>query len=411
MNKRNIALILPIIFSLFSCANGTTSSIKEQVLANLLKGVNVNVNGKETITYPSDYSYLSKTYDITLDRDYKTIKESDGSLTPAVRENTNHSFETFIKGDDGFAIREYLTYDNKVFEEVYKIAGNKIIYNERFANPFEYIDVEDIEDDYSLDLVKATYIVESFTSLQYAVKEAKFVVDGSYATSLEVKMFDRIDSIATNETDYIDLVNSLELKILFDYEVNEINHLSPRDVVDSKIENAFSNLETYTINASYEGSQDNLTIYVSSDDVFIHSGYNSALNDGDKYYKYMGENFYDEYTYSSNNGEFELTNFDLNKDLFLPNFSGFSSNILLKNSDDIYSFDTVSSKYGATKLIIPQYGNFDGLGINGTVSLKDNLLDRISFRVYPTTPFNITQKFSNINNTSIPSWLDVSLIK
>ena len=57
----------------------------------------------------------------------------------------------------------------KLFEEVYKIAGNKIIYNERFANPFEYIDVEDIADDYSLDLVKATYIVESFTSLQYAV--------------------------------------------------------------------------------------------------------------------------------------------------------------------------------------------------------------------------------------------------
>lgn len=411
MNKRNIALVIPILFTMFSCSNGENNPSKEQVLANLLNGVNVNIIGEETITYPSNYSYLSKTNDIVLDRDYKMIKESDGRLTPAVRENTNNSFETFIKGEDGFAIREYLTHDNKVFEEVYKIAGNKIIYNERFANPFEYIDVEDIKDDYSLDLTKATYIVESFTSLQYAVKEAKFVINDNYATSLEVKMFDRIDSIATNATDYIDLVNSLELDISFNYEVNEINHLTPRNEADSKIKNAFENLNTYTINATYEGSQDNLTIYVTREDIFIHNGNNNALNDGDKYYKFMGENYYDEYTYLASSGEFELTNFDLSKDLFLPDFKGFSSNILLKNSDNIYSFDVVSAKYGATKLIVPQYGNFDGLGISGTVSLKDDVLENISFRVYPTTPFNITQKFSNVNDTSIPSWLDTSLIK
>ena len=410
MKKTNVLLTIPLLFGFVSCSSNNEVSIQDKIINSILEGVNIKVEGIESITYPDNYSYLSKKTPISIDRDYKKIKEKDGSLTPAVRVNTDYDFSTYIKNKEGYAYSEYLLFNNEVYEEILKISGNKIIYNERFSNPFEYVDSSDIDNDFSLDLVKATFVVESLTGLQYQVKEAKFNVENNVASSLDLVMFDRIDIVETSETEEIFLTSKLELNINFTYGINEITHLSPRSLNDKIIKNAFSSLTNYTLIASIE-EQNPITVYVTEKDILFHYGKDEALNDNDKYYKNVSPGVYDEYTYSFANGEFVLSDFEIKEDEFLPIFRKFSSDVLIKDSKNVYYFDAISSRYGLEKLVLPEFKVNGDYGISGSIILKNDSIDTITSKFYPTSPYTITQKFINQGTTSLPDWFDESLVK
>lgn len=409
MKKSNILLILPVLLSFVSCSN-KEATIQEQIVNSILNGVNVKIEGEERVSYPENYSYLDTVSPISIDRDYVKIKDKNGKSAPAVRENTDGDFTTYFKNEEGYAYREYLTFDNKVYEEIYEISGNMIIFNERFSNPFEFIETDDISSSFELDLTKATFLVESYTGLQYSVKEAKFNVENNKATSLDLVINDRIDIIAESETSEILLTSSLALNIDFTYGVNQISHLSPRKLNDKTLKNAFKNLTNFTLNASLESVSDTLTVYKTSSDIFFHYGKNESLNDGDKYYKSMSNGLYDEYTYSFASGEFEITNFDIEEKTFLPKYTDFSSDVLIKNSENVYEFDAASAKFALESMIVPEFGITGGLGMYGTLTLKDGNVDTISGKFYPSNPFNITQKFTNVGSTNLPDWFDTSLI-
>ena len=410
MKKRNILLIIPMLLGFVSCGNGSNSSTQEQIINSILSGVNVKIYGEEKVAYPEIYSYMDTVTPISIDRDYIKIKEKNGKLTPAVRENTDGDFTTYIKNEEGYAYREYLTFDNEVYEEIYKISGNKIIFNERFSNPFEYIEAEDISSTFELDVTKATFLVESYTGLQYAVTAAKFNVENNKAKSLDLTISDRIDVIAESETSEILLTSSLSLRIDFAYGVSDISHLTPRKSNDKTLKNAFKKLTNFTLDAAVENINDSLTVYKTDSDIFFHYGKNESLNDGDKYYKSISNGLYDEYTYSFASGEFEITNFDIDEKAFLPKFRDFSSDVVLKSSENVYEFDAVAAKFALESLMIPEFGVTGGLGMYGTLTLKDGNVDTISGKFYPNGPFNITQKFTNVGSTNLPDWFDTSLI-
>ena len=411
MKKR--LLLLPLLGFIVACSPSNSEfSTKDFLLAYLLDGVNVKIEGKETKKFPSEYSYLDEEVFISIDRDYDTIKENNGSLTPAIRENSDNAFTTYFRGEGGEAVSEFYTPKNEVVTFPLSINGNKILFNEYFANPFEYIDTTDIGDDYSLNPVKASFVVESYTGLQYAVSEAKFVVEGNKATALNLKLRERIDLVAESETSNILIKSNAELNINFDYNIGEIKHLSPRKVADNDIKKAFSSLDNYTLQVSTNISDSTVEAYVTNGDIFLHQGIGQiGLNNGDRYYKNIGGGYYDEYTYLSETNEFILSNFDTKKEQFVPNFNQFSPNILLKDSENVYEFDYAAAKYGLEAVILPGFGTNNGLGLQGFVTLKNGKIDEINGSFNSSTPFSVNQKFINHGKTTMPSWLDLSLIK
>lgn len=411
MKKR--LLLLPLLGFIVACSpSNPSATTNDYILAYLLDGVNVKIEGKETKTFPSEYSYLDEEVSFSIDRDYDTIKEKNGSLTPAIRENSEGSFTTYFRGSDGAAVGEFYSAKNEVVTSPLRINGNRILFNEYFANPFEYIDSTDIGEDYTLNPVKAGFVVESYTGLQYAVSEAKFVVEDKKATALNIKLHKRMDLIAESETSNILIESHAELSINFAYDIGEINHLSPRKAADNTIKKAFTNLNNYTLQVTTDASETSVEAYVTNGDVFLHQGVGTVgLVNGDRYYKNIGDGYYDEYIYLSESNEFILSNFDTRKEQFIPNYDQFSSNILLKDSDNVYEFDYAAAKYGLEAVMLPGIGTNDGSGLQGYVTLKNGKIDEIKGSFDSSMPFTVTQKFMNQGTTSMPSWLDVSLIK
>ena len=143
MNKKYLALVLPLLL-ITSCGQTgnptseptteTPSVLKEaqpavdinEVIANLLNNVNVKVTGVEKNVYPTGYELYNTVNKINVDRDYAKIVESDGSVTPAVRDNLDPSFRTYLKAKDGGTIYEMLEADNTVKEYEYRINYNNI---------------------------------------------------------------------------------------------------------------------------------------------------------------------------------------------------------------------------------------------------------------------------------------------
>ena len=175
MNKKYLALVLPLVL-LTACgqtSNPTTTPTTEtptvlkeaqpsvdinQVISSLLNNVNVKVTGLEKNIYPEGYELYNTVNKISVDRDYAKIVEEDGSVTPAVRDNLDPSYRTYLKAKDGGTIYEMLEPNNTVKEYEYRINYNKVLFNEKFGNPFEYLDFSDISIDGDVNLVKTNFI-------------------------------------------------------------------------------------------------------------------------------------------------------------------------------------------------------------------------------------------------------------
>ncbi|MDD7316294.1 MAG: hypothetical protein PUG55_02535 [Bacillales bacterium] len=407
MRKINGILILPLMLIVASC-NKNNIDPKNNIIQKLLECVNIKISGNEYVSYPDKYSYLNSTTPININRDYKTIIEPNGNKTPAVRDNNN--FITYFRGENGQAISEVLTSDNQVVSKNYQYYGLDILYSDLFANPFEFIDTIDIGEDYSLTNSKASFIIEKFTGLNYAVKDAKFVIDSDVAKSLLINTYDRQEAIVT-QNGFIDVNYSLDIKIDFDYTIGNIEHLTPRKEADNVLKEAFNNNQNYTMTFESDSLTSDYIIYVTEEATLIHKGINDiGLNDGDEYYQKASENSYIKYSYSSSTNKFSIKNMNVAKEEFLPNLSSVSPNILLKSSDNIYLFDKQAATYGLEKMILPMFSVNSGSGNQGTLIIKDGHFSSLTAQFGDYNSLLITQNYSNYGNTSLPDWFDQSII-
>ncbi len=407
MRKINGILILPLMLIVASC-NKNNIDPKNNIIQKLLECVNIKISGNEYVSYPDKYSYLNSTTPININRDYKTIIEPNGNKTPAVRDNNN--FITYFRGENGQAISEVLTSDNQVVSKNYQYYGLDILYSDLFANPFEFIDTIDIGEDYSLTNSKASFIIEQFTGLNYAVKDAKFVVDSDLAKSLLINTHDRQESIVT-QNGFINVNYSLDIKIDFDYTIGNIEHLTPRKEADNVLKEAFNNNQNYTMTFESDSLTSDYIIYVTEEATLIHKGINDiGLNDGDEYYQKASENSYIKYSYSSSTNKFSIKNMNVTKEEFLPNLSSVSPNILLKSSENIYLFDKQAATYGLEKMILPMFNVNSGSGNQGTLIIKDGHFSSLTAKFGDYNSLLITQNYSNYGTTSLPDWFDQTLI-
>ncbi len=413
MKRRNILLMLPLLLLTTSC-NETSSNnlgnIKYNIINKLLDNVNIQITGKETVTYPDEYNYLSSSTKIDINRDYKTINEEDGSKTPAIRENENGVFTTYFQGQDGQVVKEFLNSKNEVVSVNYQPSGIPLLFSEYFANPFNYIDESDIGDDYSLNLAKANLLVESYTGYQYAVKEAKFNVENNVATSLNIKFFDKVNGLVSSD-ETISITNSLSLDINFDYDISEIKHCASRTLANDSLTDAFKSYENFTMTFESDATSETCVAYVTKDAIYIHKGIkNIGVADGDIYYK-KNNDVYDQYVYNAAESKFTLDNFDVKLNDILPNIESISPNILIQESNNVFTFDNVAACYSLEDFILPNYSVSSGLGLYGTLILKNGKISKLYAKFNKNSPFSITQNYYSYGTTSMPSWLDTTSIR
>ena len=413
MNKKNLLLILPLLAVVTSCgptSNGNTDLSK--VIDNLLNNVNVSIEGNETITFDEGYEFLNSTNEIKVNRDYSKIVEEDGSLTPAIRDNTNNAFKTYFRAKDGGTVYEILNPDNTVQECEYRINYNKVLFNERFSNPFEYIDETDIDENGNLSLVKANLVVDYYTGLLTSPKSAKFTFDGNKATSLKIEFNPRYDLIETSSTFILGVAN-YDLDINFAYDVVPLTHLTPRSGADEHITNALTNKNNYTVTFEIDINTAKSTTFVTENAIFVQNNIDSVgPTDGDKFYKKVGENTYESYIYKASAGKFNIDELSVNISKIIPDISTVNPNIFKKESGKNYVIDSIAAPNSLDNFVVPQFIIGDGYGTNGIVKLDEN--DNISqYRgtYYFETYFTVTQNYSNYGSTTLPSWLDVDNIK
>ncbi len=407
MKLKKLLFIIPLLAGLVGCNKGVDTT---SVIDSLLNGFNVTVSGTETITYPDNYTYLNKVNQINIDRDYCNIKNSDGTITHAVRENTNYAFTTYFEGPEGETIMEVYKEDNTVSSVQYKVNGNLVLFNEKFENPFIYIDEADLSSDYKLNKAKANLIVEEITGYQVAVKNAKLIVKDGKAIGLDVDFIDRIDAILT-ETDELFVKHIYEMNISFNYGVKKIAHLKPKAKADSNVNKAFEEKSNFTLTFNSNATYANTIIYVTDNAIYQHNGINVVgAAAGDVYFKKVGDS-YERYAYNKNSNKWNLEQLDVKRSAILPDLSVVSSNLVEKIGDTIYSLDYASSYFTLDNFVIPSYSLGNGFGISATLKIENgNLVSFVGmFNVSKT--INIVQNYFDYGTTSIPSWLDVSLIK
>lgn len=416
MKKINLLFVLPLLTSIVACGNPTEETPAETnidvVLYNLLDNINVEITGSEDIIFAEPLAHLNSSNTLNINRDYSTILEDDGSKTPAIRENTNNDFTTYFRGEDGETVYEVLNADNTVAIEEYRINYNKVNFNEKFSNPFNYIDSSNIDENYNLDTVKATYIAEAFTGYTRFANSATFVIENNYAKELKFTFADRVNLIETAEGN-ITATSKFNLNIKFNYDVEPIKHLEPRTGADEFITSALKNSNNFTMTFNTDLLTARATVYVTEEAIYFQNDINSiGPKDGDVFYKRIAENEYESYVYKSSVEKFNLDSLSVKKSAILPDLSKIDPNILLKSSTSVYYFDKISAENVLNKFTLPYFQIDDGEGINGTLKLDEN--NNISYlraMFYPSSPFTVTQNYYDYGTTQIPAWIDVNEIK
>ena len=416
MKLNKFALVLPLILAAVSCGptqNPSEGPIdKAALIEKLLDNVNVKVSGEETIEFEEPYQYLSHSTPIEVNRDYSKIHEEDGTLTPAIRDNTDFAFTTYLKAADGGTYLEYLNPDNTVITKEYRINYNKVLFNEYFANPFDYVDETDFDDEGNLNLVKANLIVELLTGITAAPKTAKFIIENNTITSLDLTFNPRVDIIDGGSVVVVGVCD-YNLDIDFSYNVAPLTHLTPRTGADQHITKALTNKSNFTITFETDLADAKATIYVTEDAIYYQNAINDiGPSDGDVYFKKVGEDTYESYVYKSSVGKFNIDTLSNKISAILPDLSKINPNILVHDSGKNYLIDSYTALNSLDEFIIPTYVIEDGFGMYGSVKIDENdNLSQFKGTFYPTSPFNITQNYFNYGTTSIPSWLDTNSIK
>lgn len=409
MKHFKLFLVLPLILAGNSCGNEKPTI--DKLLDQLLDNVNVKVLGSEKIRYDEDYKYLDETTIISLDRDYSKIKEEGKKDVPAVRQDLYGISTVFVKNEDGGTGIEVLNSDNTVSVKEYRINHNKVLYNEYFGNPFEYISESDIDEEYNLSTLKANLIIETYTGYTVSVKSAKLLVEDNKVTGLDLEIHDRIDGIESTDG-YVHSTISYDFDITFSYDVAPITHLAPRTGADESITSALTNKSNYTMTFTSDASTQQSTVYVTEEAIYIHHSINKiGAVDGDIYYKKTDANTYEKFVYKASSGKFNLEELNVEISAILPDYSKINPNIAVKQSTNNYYIDNCAAINTLDDLILPYYDMTDGFGAFGFITTKDGNLSTINATFGDYTRFTITQSYGNYGTTTMPSWLDTSIIR
>lgn len=413
--KFNKILLLPLLMVVTACDTPSVPPVDEglnyiernALLKALTDTYNVKATGRTESTYPEIYAHYNEVIPVYVNRDYAHIDAN----TPAMRENIDGVLTTYFRNEEGYAVSQYYNADNTVGSVEYKYMGARVLFNDLFANPFDFVDASDINEDYTLNPVKASFIANKVAGLDVTVKKAQFEIKDGLPVALNYEIYDREDAIITYELEEILVTNSYELKLEFSFDVQGISKLSPRPEGDETITNALKNKTNYTLSFQSNATTDTLITYVTEDTIFVHKGINTiGPVEGDVVYKKVADNNYDAYYYrtASSKFNFEAYNVTLNK--IVPSTESVSSALFTKQSENVYELDQQASLNTLHNFVVPQYAVTKGEGRKGVFTLKNGNLSSVSLTFGTNTIYSINETYQDFGTTTLPEWLDLSSI-
>ena len=203
-------------------------------------------------------------------------------------------------------------------------------------------------------------------------------------------------------------------EISFNYDVEKINFLTANNEVDTEIVNALNKLKTnnYTIDIFSDNLESDARLFVTNDIVYHHKDKEyEGMSDGDTLYvKNLDNTYYTKYIYSKSENDFIKMSASATLDSFIPGFNKVKANLFNKISTNQYVFNYAEAKLNAELLLAPNYNFFPGNNQKASITLVDGEIRNISVLAESSSIVVINENIYNQGNTTIPSWIDLSLI-
>ena len=289
MNTKRL-LILGAVFALTSCGAPSNevvvnNALKNKIIDALISNVQVTASASTKLEYPSTYSYLNTSSYVEMKRDYSLIENEDGTTTPAVREYYFDEIVTYLQGKDGKALYEVFDTNNEVSTSPVIANNSYVTYSEYFANPFDFIDRSDIDEDLSLRTDKASLLLSYYLDIKVNVSSAKLVLNEKthLVDSLDITVKDNTYAIILQNMTQLTGTLSTDVSVKFNYDIAPITHLTPNTNKDETIANALTSLaNNYTLILSSDALAKNVALYVTDENIYLHYDANSiGVTDGD----------------------------------------------------------------------------------------------------------------------------------
>lgn len=397
-------------------------STQEMIISALRDLVTVDATATTVTTYDDpNCSYLDSTVTNNIRRDYGYIVEEDGSHTPAVRFIDGASSTTYYQGDDGYAYYDTLTADNEVVTNVVNSMGLPVTYDSDFTfiNPWNFISADDIADDLSLDVHKASFLLQAYFGLERGIVSAKLVLnDDGLVDSIELSIADLFIGYPNSVGEIGTATASTTATIHYTYGETDLRHLTPSTASNPELDTAIANLgNNYTMTLTSSMLASPCTFYVTEDYVFIHNvGNQLSIGNQDMVLEYDADNdyyFMYEYNLTSQSwGRPQIVTSSNFKRLLPSIFSeGISTSLFNEVSDGVYALADDAAGLGATALMMPVIQGLDGTGLAGYVKVEDEHITSLSATFsYYTSNITFVTSITDYGTTEIPSYVDLSAL-
>lgn len=409
---KKILLILPLVISpLFSCSNdGVSYQDKTNLINALLGHVNIDAKLEQTYDFGGPYSYLNFSNKKEINRDYGFVT-TNGKKVSAIRENTSFSSITYYEGENGEASYQVLNNKNEVITKAQYLNSMIVTYSDYYSNPFDFLDENDVLDDFSLKSYKANIVLQTIFGGVFNCESAKFVMKDGNAVAIDFTIRDYSFSYALGFD--LTLMATIKTQISFKlkYDTSELSLVSPKENDDLIIKNALESVvDNYTLALTSPNLGENCEVFVTEEAIYFHKDIGSVgMNNGDILYKKNGANF-DKYIYRYSSNRFVKQQSNVRLSKILPSFSDISYKLFDKQSDNLYYLDSTASNLNAELLILNDYNYYPGEGVSATVEIKNGVIKHISTIFGNSQRYIVDETISNYGSTTLPSWLDIENI-
>lgn len=311
-----------------------------------------------------------------------------------------------------------------------------IVFDNTFKNPFNYLKDSDFTKDstgvYHLESKKALFLAECFqnTSLKH-IEDVTVSLNNSNFSSFNF-------TFAIDDTDRYTLTNTYNVAIS-NIGNTIINHTKTYDNNNPELQALFDKMKqatSYTYTKSFietDGNEsaiiDDTTGFFTQKAVFFHHNIekypNSMYEDGQDYdYKLVKEsdNIYYAYEWNKANDNVPFAwaqcyvsattplTYETFKDIG-PTFYDLSPALFIKQSDGSYNiadeFAFTISSYFDNQFIGVHTDMFEGNTTSFNLKLTDEGFELTTSYVMENKPQNVSFSLKNINNTTLPSYLEI----
>lgn len=378
-----------------------------QVLASLRNGFAAEGTYTETLDYPDAYNVLDSKTTYSFRQDFGHIQDGEKSRK-ATRVYDGNTSTLYFEGDDNYAYYDVLLPDNTVGTINYDFYGMNIVYGDDFKNPFDYIGLDDIADDLTLDNTKASFVLSTILGISRAVGKAQIEVSGDQVTGIAFDVLDKPLGISDG-TGFETILSSISVTLNIDTSVSEFSRLAPSTAENPTLASALSAFgDNYTACFSSNGLAKESALYVTTNGIYYQADrYSRGPENDDLLYIPTG-GIYTLYAYE--NGKMVNKGLSSNSPIatYVGGIESISPALFDDKGENTYALAADACAYGAPSLAPSTYGLSEDGGLSAYMTLEDGKVKTVSTTIQSYSILTFVTEFDNYGTTGLPTWVDLA---